>query len=484
MMNIFLFFLLSFFSFQTTSSATQKPSFKPTRLPTRKPSLRPTNPPNKPTQWPTCMPSQYPSVQFNQRKSNYIDNCLTVYPTNKFNLILQARRGVSITSTYLQSKLSSISQNSSAFDLLDIVRISFFTSAYDTYIQRAIASFRFWLTINEKEIIYWTENLSISFMSSHWLLNQKFSLSGYDIEHLRSRLLHWLHLKVKYGFYEFYSKVYQPYTLNALLNLVDFATDSEISSLAAAAAQILLRDLLMMTNDQGVAYSVAGRDYWRIGLHPAGNNYNQLVYLLTGVGSIVPSASGPHLATTTLDVSSVFTYWRVDMDLSLTHGHPGNASYQFTDEITTDDATLSLWTTGSFAGPQKTLMSKHLCDKYNLWAHTGLSTFSYLKTLTDAQAVSFANTNAPLLFGRDTAYATIKIFKSKSVMLTSLQLFHPSYQGYQTIPFMASVATVAVWASVGNGHVLPLGSDPCAYTGLPYVKQSKHVALLVFSPDS
>ncbi|MGL1549022.1 hypothetical protein ACSTJL_23695, partial [Vibrio parahaemolyticus] len=71
-------------------------------------------------------------------------------------------------------------------------------------------------------------------MSSDWLMHERY---GRRVDpSLHNRLQHYLELKVKYGYYEFFSSVYGPYCLSGILNLVDFAQDPVIKDLAIKAA--------------------------------------------------------------------------------------------------------------------------------------------------------------------------------------------------------------------------------------------------------
>src|SRR5690606_26438907 len=102
-------------------------------------------------------------------------------------------------------------------------------------------------------------NHMIMWMSSDWLLHERY---GKTIDgNLRNRLVHYLEMKIQYGFYEFFSSTYAPYAFSGLVNLADFSQDVQIKNLATQAAQKLLSDILLLTNDKGVFYPVAGRNY-------------------------------------------------------------------------------------------------------------------------------------------------------------------------------------------------------------------------------
>jgi hypothetical protein len=78
-----------------------------------------------------------------------------------------------------------------------------------------------WLTRNENNRIYWTENHMILWLSSCYLLRQENGeqLAGSELEPL---ILHYLKTRFQYGFYEFFSIIYSKFTLAGLLNLIDF----------------------------------------------------------------------------------------------------------------------------------------------------------------------------------------------------------------------------------------------------------------------
>ena len=72
-------------------------------------------------------------------------------------------------------------------------------------------------------------------MSSAYLLEESHNIDTNDPE-LVTRLTSYLKAKIEYGYYEFYSTLYLPYTLSGLLNLVDFCQDATIQDLATRAS--------------------------------------------------------------------------------------------------------------------------------------------------------------------------------------------------------------------------------------------------------
>src|SRR6202008_490996 len=89
------------------------------------------------------------------------------------------------------------------------------------------------------------------------------------------------------------------------------------------AAQHLLTDLLRLTNDKGVYFPVAGRNYPGKYETAYGQNHNNLIYLLTGMGPVPggASAAGPFLASSTLPVDTIINSWVAVLDTFYHIGH-------------------------------------------------------------------------------------------------------------------------------------------------------------------
>src|SRR6185436_2455381 len=163
---------------------------------------------------------------YEQRRTDYINIALTNF--NRDAITLQAYRGVPVDSAVLNLLLSGIaSGETSDFDIVKLIRVLFFTNgAYDSQILPVLNSVPYWINKGDTVRNYWSENHMIMWMSSDWLLHEKY---GKAIDNtLDTRLRHYLELKVQYGFYEFFSSVYAPYCLSGLLNLADFSQDIQI----------------------------------------------------------------------------------------------------------------------------------------------------------------------------------------------------------------------------------------------------------------
>jgi hypothetical protein len=231
--------------------------------------------------------SQNPA--FEQRKTIYNNEVLS--NINNKPIIIQAYKNMPVDANALNTILTNISTKSTAdFDIVKLIRILFFTNGeYDSLILPVLRPIPFWLEKNEDNREYWSENHMIMWMSSDWLLHEKY---GKEVDsNLIYRLKHYLELKQEYGFYEYFSSVYLPYTLSGLLNLADFAQDTEIKNLATVVANKLLQHILLLTNNKGTFFPIAGRNYPGKYTSAYNQNHSNLIYLITGFGELPRTAS-------------------------------------------------------------------------------------------------------------------------------------------------------------------------------------------------
>ncbi|UPT67340.1 MAG: hypothetical protein M0D57_01185 [Sphingobacteriales bacterium JAD_PAG50586_3] len=160
------------------------------------------------------------SPAYTQRKADYVTTGLAA--PNGEKLVLQAYQDVPLDNNILNSKLNEVTTNTTAdFTIIELVRVLFLTNGeYDAQILPVLNSVPYWINYGDTMRNYWSENHMIMWMGSDWLLHEKY---GRPIDAtLEARLKHYLQLKVDYGFYEFFSSVYGPYSFSGLLNLSRF----------------------------------------------------------------------------------------------------------------------------------------------------------------------------------------------------------------------------------------------------------------------
>jgi hypothetical protein len=424
--------------------------------------------------------------QYQQRRTDYIASCLA--SANGGKIVLQASQGVPVDAVALNAKLNSISTGeTSDFDIIELVRILFLSNGlYDTQILPVLNSVPYWINKGDTVRNYWSENHMIMWMSSDWLLHERY---GKAIDaNLEARLKHYLHLKVDYGFYEFFSSVYGPYCLSGLLNLADFAQEPEIKHFATLASQKLLMNFLVLANDKGTYFPASGRNYPGKFETAYGQNHNNLIYLLTGLGSAPDgaSAAGPFLASSTIPTDTIIDSYTSNLDYVMHIGHTLQEGFVLNAAMAETDKTIFQWSSGAYFHPDVVTETVQLLEDSNMWHHVDFALLLPLSAIiTPQSAPELSNTlscisKSSVISGEDVA-----IYKHNSITLSSIQDFWKGKVGFQQHPCVANIGTTAVYP--GSGYPEPNWDDRSpnnANVHLPYVKQKHNLALLMYRPES
>jgi hypothetical protein len=426
--------------------------------------------------------ANYPS--YVQRQTDYRSTALANFGDDA--ITIQAYEGLPLDTPTLTSFLNGISTGSTSdFEIVQLIRCLYFTNgAYDSMILPVLNGVPYWINHDDTLRVFWSENHMSMWMSSEWLLHERY---GKVVDSsLRNRLVHYLQLKTHFNYYEFFSTVYNPYCLSGLLNLADFAQDTLIKNLATQAAQILMKDLLLPTNDQGVIYATAGRNYDDKYESPYGQNHNDLIYLLTGMGQVPFGAShaGGFLSTSSILVDTVIDSWKPVIDTVYRFGHTIDTGLILNAGQSSVDSVIFGWSAGEYFHPLLALATFNLLTDSDMWGHPDFSEFVQLKSTPVSDVVVLANS---LNFASESSVIcndTIALYKHYSVTLSSVQDFWPGKMGYQQYPCVANVENTSVFTA--SGQVLPWAarSADIANDDLPYVKQVKNVALEMYRSDA
>ena len=158
------------------------------------------------------------------------------------------------------------------FELAQLLRVLYLTTnvTLQQEILDAIQSsvnngkLRLWLQPNEKTNVYWSENHIIMWLSSDYLIQQRQNETVLDgSTRVEKLVVHFLRTKIQYGFYEFFSANYGPFTVAPLLNLRDFASNENIRLLAEEVITKLLEQWMLVINNEGSYFPAAGRAFAR-----------------------------------------------------------------------------------------------------------------------------------------------------------------------------------------------------------------------------
>ena len=125
-------------------------------------------------------------------------------------------------------------------------------------IDRQLLAFKYWQDeptpdrIPVDDHYYWTENHQVIFLADEYVAGQtfpdrRFSNSGMTGEehmaHARRLLDHWIDLRVRFGFSEWYSNVYATEDIKGLMLLVEHAEDRELATRAAMVVDVVLAEM-------------------------------------------------------------------------------------------------------------------------------------------------------------------------------------------------------------------------------------------------
>jgi hypothetical protein len=421
---------------------------------------------------------------YEARRAAYISTSLANFNDNA--IIIQAYKGLPVDSASMASDLSGIASGSTSdFTIEQYVRILFFTHQYDSMILPVLLAQPYWVNKGDTVRCFWSENHMIQWMSSDWLLHE--SYGKYSDPNLRARLVHYLQMKIKYNYYEFFSTVYNPYCLAGILNLADFSQDTVVKSLAVQAAQLLMKDMLILTNDQGVIFPTAGRNYADHYDGAYGDNINSDIWLLTGFGQAPTSAShsGGFLSTSTIPVDPVVQSWVPTLDTTFIMGAQTlDSAYAYNSSLDSLDRIVFQWSAGAYFNPQFAAESFTLITDSNLWHNSVFSVFEPLSGLPVSNIPSISEHLGVASYSSILYSDTIVAFKHNSVTLSSVQNYWPGKWGYQQYPCVANVEYTAAYT--GSGQVAYDWNNRSATNqndDLPYVKQVKNVALIMYRPE-
>ena len=426
----------------------------------------------------TALGSNYAS--YTQRQANYIDTALAHFGRDA--ITIQAYMGVPVDTPTLNYLLNGLTSSVTPdFDIVQLLRVLLFQdSAYHNKILPVLLEVPYWINYGDTTRVFWSENHMSMWMSSDWLLHERY---GKPIDpYLRNRLVHYLQLKVQYGYYEFFSSVYNPYCLTGLLNLADFAQDSEIKGLATQAAQRLMKSLVLMANDKGVFFPPAGRNYYGKYENPYGQNHNDLIYLLTGMGQVPGGSShaGGFLASSNIAVNAVIDSWVPVLDTVIHIGHTIEQGLVLNDTMSGVDSVIFGWSAGEYFHPLVAYSTFMLITDSGLWNHPDFSAFRPLSIIVPSSVVPTAIALNVASESSVICDDTVAIYKHNSVTLASVQDFWPGKRGYQEYPCAVNIETTAVYTASGQVIDWSLRSADEANDDLPYVKQTKNVALLMY----
>ena len=421
---------------------------------------------------------------YDSRKQALYDSCIRNVNSN--SAVVQAKLGLTVPKSTIDSYLDRMANSGEFdFDLIEIVRVFYFSNGeYEPQLLPGILAGANWLTPNELKRVYWSENHIIMWCTSAYLLEQKYGVSINP--DAKKMVEHWLDLKINYGFYEYFSSVYLPFTLSAVLNLVDFSEDPVIQQKAVLVANRLLKEVLMVSNNKGVFYQASGRTSYAPGEinvfeSQYGNNIHNLIYMLTGFGPAPKNArAATFLATSTLDVKDIVESWKSKQDTIYSFGHSLTDGFTINSVLSPINKTIFQWSSGAYFHPDVATQTFSLIKNYNLWDHKEFSDFKMFQDIPIQLVPAAAQVGASLSTSSVNTQAKIAIFKNKSVSLNSNQDFFKGKAGFQQVPWQATAGVLPVYTKSGGPTDFIGGDKLTSNSTLPYIEQKSNVALIMY----
>ena len=146
-----------------------------------------------------------------------------------------------------------------------------------------------WRDFKEEPTVqtFWTENHMIAYLSTALLLIEKndyytnLLLLGYQ-DRLMKCLDAWFDTRIECGFTEYYSPVYMPYTLEGLLNIIDFSEHKSFVDKASILATRILDWMAVGFPEDASTHVAQPRGYVRFIEEPDKRNICDAVRVLMG----------------------------------------------------------------------------------------------------------------------------------------------------------------------------------------------------------
>ncbi len=429
---------------------------------------------------------------YNDRKELYIQK--NVNNKDYYALLLQAFKNDTLNNDLLTNALKHYNdeivktKDNSDFDLIFFIRLLYLLknnnhTSYETFFLTISDLFKhecFWLTKNEKAKCYWSENHMICYLSSWYLWNQ---LNNSSDDQCTLLLTTYLETKAIYGFYEAYSQVYNMYTLSALLNIYDFINDNTLKNLALQCVNTLCKQFLEVNLLNGSTFCASTRTYQRYKTSSLNNNHNKLIHLLSGNNQEnTISPIGAFMVTSTfvpnINYSSFTKNYNVTYNLN-------NINFdKVYSKLNRDNKTLFQWSAGNYFNEyiDDTL---DLMDSYNLDAHSHFKSEPYTTILNLFPKSVLKSTSSTLKAFTDCSDLTninYNIYNNGNYSLTCLENYNRGKMGAQQLPFIINLDGAPIFTQSGKVSSVGNLDEANGNSHLPYVKQEKNIALVMYQP--
>ncbi|MHA1611988.1 MAG: hypothetical protein ACTSVZ_03965 [Promethearchaeota archaeon] len=253
------------------------------------------------------------SLSYEERKELF----LNISKINNDSFYAQATRiffGLDPNEAVIRNGLEDVNnyEDTSDFDVNGYLRMLYFNNdtqvmsdELETELKNTILNFSYWIDEPSSEgfpdasdMYYWTENHMILFhaaelMAGQFYRNETFpgsNMTGQDhIDHAIPLIDRWLTWRGQFGFSEFHSNIYYSLDLAAILNIVEFSEDDDLSQKAAMVVDQIAFDFANNVYRSRYATSHGRTEDSRqfgVSLEDPANNESPMLaaWLLLGIG--------------------------------------------------------------------------------------------------------------------------------------------------------------------------------------------------------
>ena len=335
------------------------------------------------------------------------------------------------------------------------------TDAQEHAIEEAMINWKYWL--DEPNMTYvemWTENHQILNHTAEYLAGQLFpdvvftnngQTGRWHMEHARGLLLQWMELRSRAGFSEWDSETYYPEDLAPLLNLVDFAEDSELVTRASMLVDLILFDFAVDSYSGQFATS-SGR-ITAGSIKSANSSMTTIAALAWGqgrftttsnMGAVALATTGkykvpPVIQALALDNPEVYRNYE-------RHSFNIEQAADFGLDIEDINDTPLFWGMGAFTVPDVINLTIQTADEWQLWHYPDF------KDLKDIAKILQAVNGLPLASrlldpdpnGISMGTVNKMTYRTPDYMLSAAQDFRPGEKGYQQHIWQATLSPYAV----------------------------------------
>ncbi|MDF7823638.1 hypothetical protein P4B35_06395 [Pontiellaceae bacterium B12227] len=388
------------------------------------------------------------------------------------------------------------------FRLVNLIRILYrfgdrIPESTRSEIQETLINFRYWWDEpGGNSMCYWTENHQILFSSAEYLIGQRYpdavfsdGLTGLaHQEKAKQRIFQWLELRWNYGFSEFNSSVYYKEDIGALINLIDFAENEDLSMKAKIIMDLLMYDVASQQVNT-LFVSASTRAYARNRTGRSGSRLGGLPEYYWGSGQGIQAGIMYGMMTT-----ANYTLPPVMVEIAK-NPDPSVMKHSFGLDIPElkkegffggDTASLMMQLGGgAFSNAEVVRNTLRFVRRNRMFSNAFLTDFRWLDFSLlnwlhlEPAAVRLAN---PRSNGVAMQRGNIYTYRTGDYSLFSIQNHHPGTYGGQH-----HVAGMNIGGAFGVFHTHPMldnqpSGEGVGYGYLPHVTQEKNVSLAMYCP--